>query len=112
MLDTSFGISDKPIAATSNSQSTESLLKLLIATVKALQEQMIRMEVKLDNIADIYTKSPTGLLDMEKLNKTGLPVKNLNGLESLENSLDDHLKRNEIVSSIVKCKLFDFSNIF
>lgn len=81
-------------------QSTETLLKLLIAKVNALQEQMTRIEVKVDSMRDFNDKAPTGVLDMTKMLKAGLPAKDLNGLESLEKDLNDISKRTEIVSLI------------
>lgn len=87
-------------ATESSSQSTECLLKLLIAKVDALQEQMVRMEVKIENIKDFGAKMPTGVLDVTKLNRIGLPVKSLDGLKSLESVLNDNFKRAEFVSRI------------
>lgn len=72
------------------------LLNLLLSKVNAMQEQLVRLEVKIVNIQGIQGSS-LGRIDTERLKKFGLPVKEITQLEKLEQDLMDTSKRNEIV---------------
>lgn len=83
-------------------------LKLLIAKVNAIQDQLIRLETMAINTQREQNESNViGIIDIEKLKNFGLPVKNSSQLDELEEKLKDEAQREEIVGF-----LFIFQNIF
>lgn len=73
------------------------LIKTLIAKVDVFQESLIRIEVKMDRIRD-EDRPLTGVADVDKLKKFGLPIKSLDGLNTFEESISNDTIKKEIVN--------------
>lgn len=78
--------------------NTDRLLKLILSKINVMQQQLIKLEVKIDNIPNQEIHEAKRVIDMVKLNNLGLPVKTGTQLDSLEANLKEEIKRNEIVS--------------
>lgn len=88
-----------PMINNESAGTSAHLLKLLISKVNVMLEHMVRLEVKIDNIqsSSYGPNDATGMVNVAMLNKLGLPVKSLNELKSLEDSLNEDIKRVELV---------------
>lgn len=73
------------------------LITKLIFKVDELQKQLINIEVKVNHIHDIG-KPASGVVDVTKLNKFGLPVKTQSELQKLEQQLSIEIDKQELVS--------------
>lgn len=87
------------------------MFKLLISKSNAMQEQLIRIETKIDNPRNQEVDVTKGVIDTVKLNNLGLPVKTKNELDSFEANLNDEIKRKEIVRFSLKIFLFFFTRV-
>lgn len=89
-----------------NSDGTSTqLFQLLISKVNVMLENMVRLEVKIDNIQlpDHRSGNALGMVNVAMLNKLGLPVQSANELKSLEDSLNEDVKRDEMVKLKYLC---------
>lgn len=96
-----------------NSINTDTqLLKMVISKLSAMQDQLIRLEVKMDNVRGNGPKTAHGRVDMAKLSKLKLPVNSASGLNSLEKDLEEDVKRNEIVRFLLSILNYFYLSVF
>lgn len=75
-------------AAHTTDTNLADLIKQLMAKVDVLQESIIKMEVKIEEIYD-QNHISTGVADVDELKKFGLPIESLAEMDFIEKSLSN-----------------------
>lgn len=92
-------------SSSSSEQTTDELLRLLLFKVDAIENYLIKLDVKMDHFRSsgpVSEEATSGMADMGKLRELGLPVEDLIGLQQLEQRLKENGFKSKLVSKNTK----------